>query len=415
MENVLEQIGSLLRRRIGLNPLTLGPHGLASAVRARMTACNVANAGHYLRHLGSQEGEFQELIEEVTVLESWFFRDLQPFECLRWFARENKTAGPLRVLSVPCGPGEETYSLALTLFDLGWLPEAFSVKGIDLSRRALARAQEGLYGPRSFRETAVWIAPLCRRYLLAEGANFRAGPELRATVQFSPGNLTDPFFLAGQSPVFEVIFCRNLLIYLTEEARATALTNLHRLLAPGGMLYVGHAEARVSLDPRFVPLHPLYPFAFSTASSPLPASRDKVSALTSEVPVLKGEGPFGASRETPGSQPALSHPSSPPGRERGLSEAREAADAGRLQDAAELCERLVRDGQPSAEALCLLGVIRQAQGDRIAAARYFHQAVYLDPGHQEALVHLALLAEGDGDAARAALYRRRAARTRSGD
>src|SRR5215213_7904287 len=115
MEKALEQIGSLLRRRIGLNPATLGPHGLTAALRTRMNACRMTKAGLYARHLESNEAEIQELIEEVAVLESWFFRDVQPYECLRWFVRDTRPPRPLRVLSVPCGPGEEVYSLALTL------------------------------------------------------------------------------------------------------------------------------------------------------------------------------------------------------------------------------------------------------------------------------------------------------------
>src|SRR5258708_11538927 len=154
MEKSLEQIGSLLRRRIGLNPATLGPHGLTAAVRSRMTAGKIAKADLYCRHLESTEAEVQELIEEVAVLESWFFRDVQPFECLRWFVGEGRPSRPLRVLSVPCGPGEEAYSLALTLLDMGLSAEEFSVTGIDLTRRGVASGRAGAYGPRSFRETA---------------------------------------------------------------------------------------------------------------------------------------------------------------------------------------------------------------------------------------------------------------------
>jgi chemotaxis protein methyltransferase WspC len=405
MEKAAEQIGSLLRRRIGLNPATLGPHGLIAAVRTRMNACKMVKANLYVRHLESTETEVQALIEEVAVLESWFFRDVRPFECLRWFVREVRLSRPLRVLSVPCGPGEEVYSLALTLFDLGLSAEEFSVAGVDLTQRGVACGREGAYGPRSFRETASWIEPLCRRYLKPDAGGFRAGPELRRVVRFSQGNLVDPFFLMGQSEGFEVIFCRNLLIYLAEEARQTALTNLHRLLAPGGMLYVGHAEARVNLDRRFTLLNPNYPFAHGLAPVVLPPSTQDV-VLPPLLPVL-GK-PAERVKGTPVFAP-------PPEKIRGIAEAQEAANEGRLNDAVELCQQLNQDGLPSPAVLCLLGVIRQAQGDRVAAARFFHQAVYLDPAHQESLVHLALLAEADGDSTRAALYRRRAARARSGE
>src|SRR5438445_7433552 len=101
MEKALEQIGSLLRRRIGLNPATLGPHGLTASLRTRMNACKMPNVDLYARHLEATEAELQELIEEVAVLESWFFRDVQPYECLRFFVREGRPSRPVRVLSVP--------------------------------------------------------------------------------------------------------------------------------------------------------------------------------------------------------------------------------------------------------------------------------------------------------------------------
>jgi chemotaxis protein methyltransferase WspC len=358
----------------------------------------------YARYLESTAEEFQALIEEVAVLESWFFRDLQPFECLRWFVCASRPSRPLRVLSVPCGPGEEVYSLALILLDLGLSTEEFSVAGIDLTRRGVACGREGVYGARSFREAAMWVEPLCRRYMMAEGAGFRAGPELRRVARFSQGNLVDPLFLAGQSAAFEVIFCRNLLIYLSDEARQTALTNLHRLLSPGGMLYVGHSEARVSLDPRFSLLNPSYPFAFGLAPEVPPPALPTDIARGSELKI-----PLIVARDSK-DQPRLFPP-----RKRGIEEAQEAADAGRLLDAARLCEQLAQEGPPTPAVLCLLGVIRQAQGDRAAASRFFHQAVYLDPAHHESLVHLALLAEADGDSTRAALYRRRAARAGTGE
>src|SRR5262245_47374257 len=110
--------------------MSLGKAALADAVRHRMQACCIKRVNDYSSRLGNEVEEFQELVEEMTVLESWFFRDLQPFECLRWFVRRRDRGRKLRVLSIPCGTGEEVYSLALTLLDCGLTGEQFAVEGI---------------------------------------------------------------------------------------------------------------------------------------------------------------------------------------------------------------------------------------------------------------------------------------------
>src|SRR5262249_42364516 len=131
----LAAIATLLRRGIGLEPASLGERALAEAVRIRMAACRLAHTGDYAERLLHQADEFQELVEELVVPESWFFREVQPFACLRWFLRQRPPGGVLRVLSIPCGGGEEAYSLAMTLLDCGLQPGQFLIEGIDVSRR----------------------------------------------------------------------------------------------------------------------------------------------------------------------------------------------------------------------------------------------------------------------------------------
>jgi chemotaxis protein methyltransferase WspC len=411
----LDAVAGLLARRVGLSPATLGRPPLAAAVATRRGACGLPTAADYLERLRADEGEFHSLVEELVVLESWFFRDVQPFECLRGFV-EGRPERPLRLLSAPCGTGEEPYSMALTLLGAGLRPDEFMIDALDLSRRALAQAAEGVYGPRSFRESVVWAVPVCWRYLRPEGEKFRVGHELRERVRFHEGNLADRGFLTGERGAYGVIFCRNLFIYFTAEARQTALTHLHRLLAEDGLLYLGHTEGRAALGSRFAPLALRYPFAFTPALSRNRESR--IEDRGSNRPEPFTHSPH--ERESRIPRPSILDPRSsifdpqPSTHATNLEEARAAADAGRLEDAGELCETLARQRPPAAEALCLLGVVRQAQGRAEEAQRWFEQALYLDPRCREALVHLALLAERKGDREQAAHYRRRARRPGKG-
>ncbi len=405
-DGLLDEVAALLAGRVGLEPATLGRDAVAAAVRSRLAGRGPRAAAHYLERLRGDDAEFRDLVEELVVLESWFFRDGRPFECLRWFVGEHRPGRPLRLLSVPCGTGEEPYSMALTLLAAGLEPDAFEVDAVDLSRRALARALRGAYGARSFREPVDWAVSPCQRYLRPEGEEFRVADGPRDRVRFQEGNLADPGFLGGRRAAYDVIFCRNLLIYFTEEARRAALTNLHRLLAEGGLLYLGHTEGRAGLDPRFAPLTAEYPFAFTPAPQrpASPAGRTAVVA-----PQKRGKQGRRPSRPAPAPVSEA-----PPAAVPSLGEARAAANAGRLDEAARVCEALARQRPPPADALSLLGVVRQAQGRADDAERCFQQALYLDPGCHEALVHLTLLAEARGDREQAARYRRRAGRSGTG-
>src|SRR5262249_12425395 len=123
MTNDQRDIEELLTRRIGLDPVSMGPHLIVGAARRRMAELGKSDLGDYAAHVLDSEAEQQALIEEVVVPESWFFRDEQPFRWLveyirgRWIAAPWRS--PLRALSVPCAGGQEPYSIAIALLDAG--------------------------------------------------------------------------------------------------------------------------------------------------------------------------------------------------------------------------------------------------------------------------------------------------------
>ena len=231
------------------------------------------------------------------------------------------------------------------------------------------------------------------------------------------GNLLDPDLLA-EEPRFDVIFCRNLLIYLDEPARARAFDNLERLLGAGGVLFVGHADNIGAMSARFRPIGTRGSFAFERWQGP-----SRKPAAT--VPKRAGAHvPRESSRPRPAPPKRHATPLSPkatappepkveaPARNVSslLEDAAEIANRGRHAEAIVLCDQEIHRAGPSAAAFFLRAVIRQAADDRDAAQRDFEKAVYLDPLHDEALLALSLLAQRRGDQAAAAGYRRRADR-----
>lgn len=444
-------VDTLLTRQIGLDPETVGPSLIARGLQARMTALGLSDHGDYELLIRGSRQELQELVEEIVIPESWFFRDERPFNLLqdlvhtRWAG--STRGGPLRGLSLPCAGGEEPYSIAIALREAGLAPDRFRIDAVDVSARVLARARAAVFNRNSFRGENVGFRD---RYFRETAAGYVLDPEIGATVRFLQGNIVDPSLLYSEQ-AYDFIFCRNLLIYLTEPARIAASSTLDRLLGASGVLFLGHAERPEGALGRLVPLGPKGSFAYERTPAALPAAEPRPALLSPPRPrVLPGPGvsrPAPAQRggvDARGTRPpvrpdsASTVPHAPsdarapvdpnPGRDQvKIRAAREAAgrsllaqaamlaDQGRYDEAATLCEQAIREAGPTAQAFFLLGVIRQAAGDRERAEAAFHKAVYLDVRHGEALMALALIAQRRGDAATAAGYRRRAERALAGE
>lgn len=227
---------------------------LAGRLAPRLRELGIRTLGeYYTRVVEDDEGvELIRLLDLVSTNETHFFREEAHFDFLRtqvlpaWEAGGQAGRRPkrIRAWSTACSTGQEPYSLAMVLLahfppESGWELE---IVATDISTRVLRRA-----------ETAVWpeekgrdIPPaLLRRFMLrgtgAQRGNMRAGPELRRLVKFQRMNLNgDSYPIDG---TFDLIFCRNVLIYFTPEGRDLVLDRLIRRLDPDGILFLGHAES----------------------------------------------------------------------------------------------------------------------------------------------------------------------------
>ena len=454
IDEIKSEVLRLLQQRVGMDTESFGTAAITQAVRNRVSASKAGSPQHYLRRLVLDPAEFQELVEDLVVPETWFFRDVLAFRAVARFldARRGSNRPLVRVLSVGCSTGEEVYSLAIALREAGVAPPRFLILGTDLSRKSLELAREGTFAPKSFREPGEQAGALRERWFERDGDSWRVREELRAGVQWRCANLAEPEFLTGEPP-FHVVFCRNVLIYFHAEARQMAVRHLHRLLSRDGVLCATPAEARIFNAAGFASLGSECPLAFrrrdaTAAESPAPAIADSPTTLAGQVCKLSRAGPNAGApdvRSFDGPGDPSYKPSSAVGQVHGLSRqdavppqgarrdagpsaageessgpailraARQAADSGHLEEADAFCSQLLSQNSASAEAHCLRGVIHQARGRLNEARRSFEKALYLDPRHYEALVHMMLLAEQTGDCVGAANYRRRADRAAPGE
>ncbi|AFY81052.1 CheR family methyltransferase [Oscillatoria acuminata] len=427
--NAIEQ---KLRKTIGLDPKTLGSQAIAKAVRYRMEVCGVENVATYLDIWLCSPQELQALIEETVVPETWFFREPESFEFLRryvlfdWLPTHPEAI--LRLLSVPCSTGEEPYSLAMTLLDAGLPPSSFVIDAVDISQKAQIKAEQGLYREHSFRGNQLGFR---HRYFQKTPHGYQLSAAVKETVNFIHGNLLEPLFLYGK-PLYDIIFFRHLLIYLESDARDRALQVLNRLLSPTGVLLVGSAEAGPLIEKRFISLRHSMTFAYRKRQKSDGTARFFVPPNDPEHSTLSGlqrSPPRTPSRFKPPSQPDPSpaqapearseHPHqswaiaptapSPPKRipQSPLIQARHLADLGRLNEAAQLCETYISQHRTDANAYVLLGEILQGAGHYERAGQCWEKAIYLEPHHYEALMHLLLLKESHGDLTNACALRQR--------
>ncbi len=382
--------GEILRATTGLTP---DPATLERALRARMRKLGLAARADYTQLLDGPE--LDELAELVVVPESWMFRDPAAFNAATALVQRRLARDPgavARVLSLPCAGGEEPYSMAMALHDAGVAAGRCAIDAIDLSAASIRRARAARYTAYAFRGDGLQFRD---RHFRREGNGYVLNDALRAAVQFRRGNLL-ALDLQANAGRYDVIFCRNLLIYFDDDAIARASEVLTALLAKGGLLLVGPAEAPALCRHGFARL-PL-PGAFALhkpGHSPAElASRPPASRRMSLVS-LKKLPPEGHSHATL------------------LGAARRHADAGQWREAVRACHGLLALEPTDAGAWFILGEASRHQGDVRAAERHWRRCLYLAPRNQEVLRALAQLADHDGEAGRAAVYRQRATRLRS--
>lgn len=188
----------------------------------------------------------QELINTVTVNETYFYRENYQFESLVNYVLPKIAATkpkdkPIRILCAPSSTGEEAYSIALHLLDEGKLVEErdFEIVGIDIDSKVIKKAQEGLYSKRS-----IQFIPkhLLKEYFTPEGTSYRIAGFLREAIEFKVVNIFDKLQLKRLGK-FDVIFSRNMLIYFDDASRKEVAMSFYEMLEPNGYVFLGHAES----------------------------------------------------------------------------------------------------------------------------------------------------------------------------
>lgn len=407
---------SLMEEKIGLLLDSVGKVFFEKIVGRRMAECRMSSMDDYLALLRTSPHEMNELIEELTIPETWFFRNRKQLDFLADHIKSNwvdkaKIKG-LRILSIPCATGEEPYTIAMILSDLGLSPGRFHIDAVDISDNALKKARKAHYEGVSFRGEDLSFRD---RHFETTPEGYSLIPTIRDQVSFIKGNAIDQGFLQDKPP-YDIILCRNLFIYLSTASKMKVAHVFQRMLNHDGILLMGHTEEcpfedetmqRIRLpgvfgykriDPSVKPVKP-ETVKHHPADKPVPMVKTTVSKPVS-VPVLKeAERIF---------DPPLTRlvPERPAPRDTGdviamFEKAKHLADQGELDSALPLCEEVIKQNSGFVDAYFLKGVICSVRDDNRRAGECFNQVLYLNPDHLDALHHLLILAEQEGDGKKA--------------
>jgi chemotaxis protein methyltransferase CheR len=419
----------------------------------------------YLDQLESADidAELQALAPELTVPETYFFRHIDQFHAFADVALPQAQAArgsirELKILSAGCASGEEPYSLAMLMrergADFGW---AVEIRALDVNPVMLAKAARGVYSAWALRETPPETQ---RRWFKNVGREFELEQSIRAAVTFQEVNLAQDNAALWGPETFDVIFCRNVSMYFAPDRAQALVTRLTRALAPGGHLFLGHAETLRGLSDEYHLCHTHRTFYYqrkcaqngervrgneakrelvsaqgssAPAAAPAPATAepwtktwleavqhasDRIQALTERPTVasaLRGGLCRGSSADA-GTQLPLAlellkqerfadalemlgrlPAESQQDPEVQLLRAALLTHSGDLSAAEQASARLLERDELNTGAHYLIALCRESAGDRRGAIEHDQAAIYLDAAFAMPRLHLGLMARRAGD------------------
>lgn len=446
----VDQLRAVVERRLGLQLDDARRAQLAQVLPRRLEATRL-DCDDYLAQIERAPlgGELGALAQELTIGETYFFRNVEQFRALTEAAlpqlvRARRPGRTIRLLSAGCASGEEPYSLAIAVREAAVdAARPVSIRAIDANPAMLARARRARYQAWALREAP---AELQRRYFREAGRDRVLSEVVRGAVTFQHRNLAvdDAELWAPDS--YDVVFCRNVLMYLARDHQVALVDRITRALVPGGYLFLGHAETLRELSQQFVLCHTHAAFYYRRDADPavvaLPvasaspvgasdapargeawvdairAAAERIEALTElraavpAVPVVPVAAAVAAvapgdlasaldlvRRERFGDALAVIErmPATARDGDVRLVQAALLAHGGQLAAAEDACGALLAIDPRTAGAHYVLSLCRAAAGDRTGADQHGRAAAYLDPTFAMPRLQLGLAARRTGD------------------
>jgi len=423
----LDQLAALLLERAGLKINPEGYHSLRLAMKSRLPALSLTDGEEYVRRLRQPDGEeeLRSLLPLVTVGKTEFFRDSKQFRALEHkvlpelLTRARVEGRKVGIWSAGCATGEEPYSVAMVLAEVGALPSEVDLLATDVNAAAIETAEAGRYPERRLYGVS---DERRRRFFLEEGDILRMSPKVREYVRFGVLNLATPVFRQVPPESLDLLLCRNVIIYFDLPTIRALMDRFLSSLRPGGLLFLGYSESLFKVYDKFEMVEVEGAFVYrrprkATAKperrptvvpdvQPLPARRPRSPETPLSHPMATPVGSPAAdatpSAATDSAVRAVSAARSPEVR---LKEVSDRMERGEFDAALASAKQIVEDAPNDLDALLTLGNIYALMGRIGEAQGVFSQAVVQEPLCVEARVFggVAALQAGRLEEARAEL------------
>jgi chemotaxis protein methyltransferase CheR len=449
----VERFRLLVARRMGLSFEESKLPILGELLRNRLDATG-SSCEAYLEALraDARHAEISLLAQTLTVNETYFFRNIEQFRVLSAVALPERLAARagakhLRFLSAGCASGEEPYSLAIAVrqaVDPSW---EISIRAVDINPEMIKKAAAGRYSKWVLRETP---AEIQRRWFQADKNDVVLDEAIRTAVKFEVRNLAADDPDLWEPEAYDIVFCRNVIMYFTPESAAGLVQSLTRALAPGGYLFLGHAETLRGLSQDFHLCHSHGAFYYERKERIEPAAQRAIGVnpqalatppLPRPLPSLSddwvnaiGEASGRIERLAGGAQQTALEESTARGQDGHLWDLAAPIDllrkerfadalhlvenlppqsasdpdvllllavllvqSGQFERAEHVCRGLLKADDLNAGAHYVLALCREGKGDRKGAAEHDQVAAYLDPAFAMPRLHLGRLLRREGD------------------
>ncbi|HEX9602750.1 MAG TPA: CheR family methyltransferase [Myxococcales bacterium] len=417
----VERFRELVSRRLGLHFDDGKLDFLGDVLRKRLGATQCPEPASYLDRLGAAPAELRAVAQQLTVSETYFFRNADHQRAfvetaVRDRMRARAAQRHLRILSAGCASGEEAYTLAILLRDCvpeleGWNVE---LRGIDVNPAMIAKAQRARYSAWSLRQTPPEVRD---RWFRPAGGEYELVEPVRAMAAFEERNLIEDDASFWRAGAFDVVFCRNVVMYFAPEVVREVISRIARALRPDGYLFLGHAETLRGVSAEFHLRHTHDTFYYQRRSeSEAPATRPPraevppgppASATRPEDPswfeaIQRAADRIAVLTDRPlrngAAEAAASSP--PPARTRDRPDLTGASDLLRQErygEALQALHRLPTESRADPDALLLRAVLLTSSGDLAEATRACRQLLALDELNAGAHYVMALCSEHAGD------------------
>jgi len=411
----IEAIKLILEEKIGLNPESVGDSSIQRAITHRLTQLKITDIIQYHALLLGNSKELRELIEEIIVPETWFFRNKKPFEAFHTIFNQHilpnrNKKKKIRILSIPCSTGEEPYSLAIVLHERGMHPKDVEITAVDISHQAIAKAKRATYTKNAFRDTD---DDRVDKYFDKRGTEYQIIESIQDFVKFKHKNV----FMGSLSPhpgYFDVIFCRNLLIYFDYEKQQIVLEKLHRALKTNGALFVGHAEALMVTEQNFSRHDDAQAFSFLKKAyeknSPRKTANKSNDSTSNRLTIVKDQlSKANRAREILLKKRLSAVLKKDPYKDNALSfrPVENLITQQKNEEALGMCKEYLKRDKDSAHGYYLLALLKSKRGENKKAQSLLKKVIYLDQNHKAALMLSLELARQDGDTEATTSFQRR--------